>query len=75
MSTSPCSPSKRQRCIAAQEAIADEFSFFSDWSERYQYLIDLGKKLPSVSRRHGKPKSNRLTACQSMVWVVIEEEG
>ena len=26
----------------AQAAIAEEFAFFSDWSERYQYLIDLG---------------------------------
>ena len=30
----------------AQAAIAEEFSFFSDWTERYQYLIDLGRKLP-----------------------------
>lgn len=31
---------------AAQAAIAEEFSFFGNWSERYQYLIDLGRKLP-----------------------------
>ena len=30
----------------AQAAIAEEFAFFGDWSERYQYLIDLGRKLP-----------------------------
>ena len=30
----------------AQQAIAEEFSFFGDWSERYQYLIDLGRRLP-----------------------------
>ena len=30
----------------AQAAIAEEFSFFGDWAERYQYLIDLGRKLP-----------------------------
>ena len=30
----------------AQAAIAEEFGFFGDWSERYQYLIDLGRKLP-----------------------------
>ena len=29
----------------SQAAIRDEFAFFSDWSERYQYLIDLGRKL------------------------------
>jgi hypothetical protein len=31
----------------AQTAIAEEFAFFGDWSERYQYLIDLGRKLPT----------------------------
>ena len=31
----------------AQAAIAAEFAFFGDWSERYQYLIDLGRKLPA----------------------------
>ena len=30
----------------AQQAIATEFAFFGDWTERYQYLIDLGRKLP-----------------------------
>ena len=30
----------------AQAAIKEEFAFFADWSERYQYLIDLGRKLP-----------------------------
>src|SRR5690606_41901924 len=32
----------------AQAAIRDEFAFFGDWSERYQYLIDLGRKLPDL---------------------------
>ena len=30
----------------AQREIAEEFAFFGDWTERYQYLIDLGKQLP-----------------------------
>ena len=29
-----------------QDAIIEEFAFFGDWTERYQYLIDLGRKLP-----------------------------
>ena len=35
----------------AQKAIVEEFAYFSDWSERYQYLIDLGKKLPDVKQQ------------------------
>ncbi len=53
----------------AQAAIADEFAFFGDWSERYQYLIDLGRKLPPFPDAW-KTDANRLHGCQSMVWVV-----
>lgn len=53
----------------AQRAIADEFSFFGDWSERYQYLIDLGRKLPEFPEAW-KSEEHRLHGCQSMVWIV-----
>ena len=52
-----------------QRAIAEEFSFFGDWSERYQYLIDLGRKLPAFPDEW-KTEENRLHGCQSMVWIV-----
>jgi cysteine desulfuration protein SufE len=53
----------------AQAAIAEEFAFFGDWSERYQYLIDLGRKLPPFPDEW-KTEENRLQGCQSMVWIV-----
>jgi cysteine desulfuration protein SufE len=53
----------------AQAAIADEFAFFGDWSERYQYLIDLGRKLPEFPEAW-KTEEHRLHGCQSMVWIV-----
>jgi cysteine desulfuration protein SufE len=53
----------------AQAAIAEEFGFFSDWSERYQYLIDLGRKLPPFPEAW-KTEEHRLLGCQSMVWIV-----
>jgi len=53
----------------AQQAIADEFAFFGDWSERYQYLIDLGRRLPPFPEEW-KTEANRLQGCQSMVWIV-----
>ena len=55
----------------AQAAIAEEFGYFSDWSERYQYLIDLGRKLPPLPEEQ-KTEANRLLGCQSMVWIVAE---
>jgi cysteine desulfuration protein SufE len=53
----------------AQAAIAEEFAFFDDWSERYQYLIDLGRKLPDFPEAW-KTEEHRLQGCQSMVWIV-----
>ncbi len=55
----------------AQQAIIDEFAFFDDWMERYQYLIDLGRKLPPFPEQW-KVDDNLLSGCQSKVWVVTE---
>ena len=53
----------------AQQDIAEEFALFGDWSERYQYLIDLGKRLPPFPEA-GKVEAYRVHGCQSMVWLV-----
>ena len=54
---------------AAQEAIADEFAYFGDWTERYQYLIDLGRKLPPLPESL-KTDAYKVQGCQSQVWLV-----
>lgn len=53
----------------AQQDIADEFAFFGDWTERYQYLIDLGRQLPPFPESR-KTEEHRVHGCQSMVWLV-----
>ena len=53
----------------AQREIAEEFAYFGDWTERYQYLIDLGKQLPPFPEEH-KTEDYRVLGCQSMVWLV-----
>ena len=53
----------------AQLDIAEEFAFFGDWTERYQYLIDLGKQLPTFPEA-SKTEEHRVHGCQSMVWLV-----
>ena len=58
----------------AQAAIAEEFAFFGDWSERYQYLIDLGRKLPPFPE-DWKTDEHRLHGCQSLVWIVAEGDA
>lgn len=66
----PLEPSAAQ----AQTAINEEFGFFSDWTERYQYLIDLGRKLPAFPEEW-KAEEHRLHGCQSMVWIVAEGDA
>jgi cysteine desulfuration protein SufE len=65
MNTSAATPSAAE----AQREIAEEFAFFGDWTERYQYLIDLGKRLPPFPDAW-KTEQHRVHGCQSMVWLV-----
>ncbi len=51
-----------------QQDIVDEFALFGDWSERYQYLIDLGKRLPPYPDED-RNDTWRVLGCQSMVWL------
>ncbi len=56
---------------AAQEAVIDEFAMFDDWMDRYQYLIDLGRRLPEFPEEL-RTDENRIRGCQSQVWFVTE---
>lgn len=51
-----------------QDQIIEEFSLFSDWMERYEYLIDLGKSLPPFDEAHKTPDF-LIEGCQSKVWL------
>jgi cysteine desulfuration protein SufE len=54
--------------------IVDEFSFFDDWEDRYQHLIDMGRRLPPLEDRH-KVEENRLRGCQSVVHFKAEYDA
>ncbi len=54
-------------------ALIERFAFFSDWKDRYQYLIDLGKKLPAFDPAW-ETDDNRIHGCQSQVWLHIEQK-
>ena len=58
---------------AAQQEMIDEFSLFDDWMDRYQYLIDLGRRLPPFPEEL-RNEANRIRGCQSQVWFVAEEK-
>lgn len=56
-----------------QNEIVESFSLFDDWTDRYEYIIDLGKKLPPLAEIH-KVESNLIKGCQSQVWLVARLE-
>ena len=58
----------------AQAFIVDAFALFSDWSERYQYLMDLVRKLPPFPDAWKTP-DHRLQGCQSQVWFVTQGDA
>ena len=54
-----------------QQQIVDEFAVFSDWMDKYEYLIELGKSVP-VIEDGGKLEENLIKGCQSRVWLTSE---
>ena len=51
-----------------QQEVVDEFAMFSDWQDRYEHLIELGKDLPLIAPEH-KTDDNLVRGCQSRVWL------
>ena len=54
-----------------EEEIVEEFSLFDSWDDKYEYIIDLGKKLPPLEDKY-KLDENRVRGCQSTVWLVAD---
>ena len=57
-----------------EDEIVDEFSLFDNWEDKYEYIIDLGKKLEPLSSEY-KIDENKIKGCQSQVWLVANEEN
>lgn len=51
-----------------QQELIEEFAMFEDWESKYNYLIELGKDLPSMKEEH-KTEENEVHGCLSRVWV------
>ena len=54
-----------------EEEITEEFSLFDSWEEKYEYIIDLGKKLEPLDEKY-KVGENIIKGCQSTVWLTSE---
>ena len=58
---------------AIQQSISEEFEIFDTWMEKYEYIIDLGKKLENFPSDQ-MIDENKVHGCQSSVWFVTSLE-
>ena len=56
---------------ATEREIVEEFALFDSWDDKYEYIIDLGKKLPPLEEEFKKDE-NKVRGCQSTVWLVAD---
>ena len=59
--------------LSEAEAIIEEFGYFDNWEDRYQMLIDQGRKLSPISEKY-KTDDFRLQGCQSTVYFAFERD-
>ncbi len=61
--------SDNKSIIETENEIIEAFSWFDNWEEKYEYIIELGKKLPKLDDKY-KKEENIIKGCQSTVWLV-----
>ena len=54
-----------------QDDIIEEFGIFDQWMDKYEYIIDLGRKLPLIEDQY-RHEGNLVPGCQSRVWLHAE---
>lgn len=58
-----------------ENEIAEDFELFEEWEEKYQYIIELGQKLPPLANEF-KTDDRKIKGCQSSVWLhAFERDG
>ncbi|MFQ3579232.1 MAG: SufE family protein [Bacteroidales bacterium] len=57
-----------------QDAIISEFEVFDDWMDKYQYIIELSKRLPPIDETK-KVEQYIIKGCQSNVWLDAQFDG
>jgi cysteine desulfuration protein SufE len=63
--------SEQKTIEAIEQEIIEEFSLFDSWDDKYEYIIDLGKKLPPLEEQFKKDE-NKVKGCQSTVWLTAD---
>jgi len=57
-----------------QQQLLEELDLFQDWTERYEYVIGLGKQLPAMDKAL-LTEDRLIRGCQSQVWLEASKEG
>jgi len=56
-----------------ENEIVEEFSLFDSWDDKYEYIIDLGKRLEPLEDKY-KIDENKVRGCQSTVYLVADHK-
>ena len=51
-----------------EKSIIEEFEMFDNWTQKYEYLIDISKEIPKMENNY-KTDENIIKGCQSKVWL------
>lgn len=62
---------ERPKIEEIEKEIVEEFSLFDNWDDKYEYIIDLGKKLEPLEAKF-KTDENKVRGCQSTVWLAAD---
>lgn len=75
MSADPFLLPEEPSAKAAIATIADDLGVFDDWMDRYQFIIEMGRKLPPFPSAW-QDDAHRVPGCQSKVWMeAVERDG
>lgn len=53
------------------EELVETFEYLDDWAERYEYIIELGRKLTPLPAEH-QTEENKVHGCMSTVWLITD---
>ena len=56
------------------EELIENFSYLTDWEDKYRYLIELGEQLPPMPLEE-KTSANKVEGCMSQVWISHTEQN
>ena len=56
------------------EELVENFSYLTDWEDKYRYLIELGENMPAFPEGE-KTDANKVNGCQSQVWIIYSKNA